>query len=285
MQTLIVIPARYSSSRFPGKPLAQLAGKTILERVWEIASFVCERVENCRAVVATETPSSQCPSDRIIDFCKQRGIPVVETSNECRSGTDRAWETVCKQSEKPDVIVNLQGDVPTCPPNFLMQIIDALQKRPEAAVASIYARLSWRALDALRNAKKTNPFSGTTVAVDKQGRALWFSKNIIPAVRKENDLRKLSNLSPILRHVGLYAYRSAALEFFANSPKGYYEKLEELEQLRFLENGYLVQMVEGSYPPGYDQVTSGVDSPEDLERVESIIRSSGELLDYFYSQR
>ena len=281
MQVLVVIPARYSSKRFPGKPLALLAGKTILERVWEIASFVCKNVPSCSAVVATETPSDSCRSDRIVDFCKNRGINVLTTSSACRSGSDRAWEVASRQNPAPDIIVNLQGDVPTCPPDFVVKLINALRNHPSADVASIYTPLSWEALDLLRASKQNAPFSGTTVVTNSHDEALWFSKNIIPAIRNENQLRASSSFSPIKRHVGLYAYRFDALRFFATSEKSRYEELEQLEQLRFIENGRRILMVEGTYPSGYEKTTSGVDSPEDLKRIELIIRENGELLNFY----
>lgn len=283
MKTLIVIPARYGSKRFPGKPLAELEGKRIIERVWEIASFVCQKIPNCEAVVATETSSAECPSEKIIDYCKTHRIKVITTSDSCRSGSDRVWEAAQRATEKPEIIVNLQGDVPTCPPVFVENLIKALRNNPQASVATIYTHLTWDALDELRKAKKSSPFSGTTVIVNSQNEALWFSKNIIPAIRNESQLRieSANNLSPVYRHVGLYAYRYDALQFFANSEKGNYEKLEQLEQLRFLENHKTILMVEGTYPPGYDRSTSGVDSPEDLERVAQIIRLNGELLDVY----
>ena len=244
MKTLIVIPARYGSKRFPGKPLAPLAGKPILQRVWEIAEFVCGRRSDCSAVVATETPSETCPSDKIVAFCETRRIPVVVTSNACRSGSDRAWEVASTVATRPDVVVNLQGDVPTCPPDFVLRLIDALESDAEASVASVFVNLTWEALDALRAAKLESPFSGTTVVLDANERALWFSKNIIPAIRKEADLRATCPTSPVKRHVGLYAYRYDALQFFANSTQSAYEKLEQLEQLRFLENGFRIKMIE-----------------------------------------
>lgn len=277
MRTLIVIPARYASKRFPGKPLASLAGKPILQRVWDIASFVCQNVDDCSAVVATETPSESCQSDLIVNFCLERGIPVMTTSDACRSGSDRAWEVASRSELKPEIIVNLQGDVPTCPPDFVAKLVKALQSTPDADVASVYTQLSWDSLDALRAAKKESPFSGTTVVTAPSGDALWFSKNIIPAIRGEEKLRAESSVSPVKRHIGLYAYRYEALKFFANAEKSVYESLEQLEQLRFLENGYRVRMVEGVYPPGYERCTSGVDSPEDLKRVEQIIQDVGEM--------
>ncbi len=281
MRTLIVIPARYASKRFPGKPLKMLAGKPILERVWEIAAFVCKTVPSCSAIVATETPSDLCPSDRIVNFCDKSGIPVMTTSDACRSGSDRAWEVASRQTLVPDVVVNLQGDVPTCPPDFIVKLIKALEQSPEADVASVYTRLSWEALDVLRNSKRKTPFSGTSVVTNLANEALWFSKNIIPAIRDEERLRQESPFSPVKRHVGLYAYRYESLRFFASSEKSPYEELEQLEQLRFLENGRRIQMVECEYPNGYDKSVSGIDSREDLERIEQIIRENGELLDFY----
>lgn len=274
---MIVIPARYGSKRFPGKPLAPLAGKPLLERVWEIAARVCEKVEDCNAIVATEIPSESCPSNKILDFCRSRSIPATATSENCRSGSDRVWEVVRKQSPAPDVVVNLQGDAPTCPPDFVIRLIETLKTNKTADVASVYSTLSWSSLDALRSAKRVSPFSGTTVVVNRTGQALWFSKNIIPAIRNEVNLRAVSSMSPIKRHIGLYAYRFEALKFFALSEKTPCEELEQLEQLRFLENGRRIQMIEGVYPKGYDQSLSGIDTPEDLKRVEEIIARYGDI--------
>lgn len=278
MKTLIAIPARYGSKRFPGKPLAVLEGKTILERVWEIASYVVQNTSDCNAVVATEEPSENCPSRKIIDFCQARDIPVVVTSSKCRSGTERAWAVASMERERPDIVVNLQGDAPTCPPEFISQLIKTLSENPNDQAATIYTRLSWEALDAMREAKKVSPFSGTTVIRTTNGTAAWFSKNIIPAIRDEDKLRASQELSPVLRHVGLYAYRWRALDFFVKAEPSYYETLEQLEQLRFLENGLSIRLVEGKYPQGYDKATSGVDSPEDLARIAQIIRENGELI-------
>ncbi|MCF0235088.1 MAG: 3-deoxy-manno-octulosonate cytidylyltransferase, partial [Thermoguttaceae bacterium] len=228
-------------------------------------------------VVATETPSAETPSGRIVDFCQKRGIPVLVTSASCRSVSDRAWEVAKNWSTRPDVVVNLQGDNPTCPSDFIVKIVAALGKKPEASVASIYTRLDWSALDRLRESKKSAPFSGTTVALGVDGTALWFSKNIIPAIRDEVKLRETEKFSPVCRHVGVYAYRYDALKFFAESDKSRYEELEQLEQLRFLENGYKIQMTRAEYPLGYENITSGVDSPEDLARAAAIIREFGEI--------
>lgn len=278
MKKLIVIPARYNSKRFPGKPLAMLAGKPILQRVWDIANSVCNSIGDCSAVVATEAPSENCHSEHIIDFCRQLQIPVITTSNECRSGSDRVYEVAKNHFPFADIVVNLQGDVPTCPSYFLNKLIESLENSPEASVASVYTALSWDSLDKLRESKKAAPFSGTTVIINKDNMALWFSKTIIPTIRNEQDYRSANpELSPVKRHIGLYAYRFEVLEFFATASPGVYESLEQLEQLRFLENGYQIKMSEVVYPEGYEQLTSGIDSPNDLARAEQIIKQYGEI--------
>lgn len=281
MKSLIVIPARYGSSRFPGKPLAQLAGKAILQRVWDIAASVCASHADCKAIVATETPTAPGEgSALIVDYCEKHNIPVAITPDSCRSGSDRVWAvaSALPEAERPEVLLNLQGDNPLCPPQFISALLDAFDAYPATQVATPCTQLSWEALDQLREAKKSSPFSGTTAIVGADGNALWFSKNIIPGIRKEEKFREKNSLSPVMRHIGLYAYRFAALAFFSHAKLGEYEALEQLEQLRFIENGIPVRMVKVDYPAGYDVSTSGVDSPEDLERAEKLILKAGELL-------
>ncbi|HBX92270.1 MAG TPA: 3-deoxy-manno-octulosonate cytidylyltransferase, partial [Hyphomonas sp.] len=123
--------------------------------------------------------------------------------------------------------------------------------------------------------KKTTPFSGTTLAHDAAGRALWFSKNLIPAIRKEDALRQQGDMSPVCRHIGLYAYRLPALRKYVSLPEGHYEKLEGLEQLRFLENGMSVQCVEVES----DTIAiPGIDAPEDVALAERLIATHGDPL-------
>lgn len=279
MKSLIVIPARYGSKRFPGKPLAELCGRAIIQRVWDIADAVCRSRKDCEAVVATEEPEKSGEgSALIIDYCEKHGIPVEITPSSCRSGSDRVWAVAVNRAERPDVLLNLQGDNPLCPPQFISALLDAFEEHPETQVATPFTRLDWAALAALRESKKDSPFSGTTAIIGMDGNAKWFSKNIIPAIRGEEKLAAGGGLSPVCRHVGLYAYKFAALAYFSQAPLGEYEKFEQLEQLRFIENGIPVRMVEVNYPAGYDASTSGVDSPEDLIRAEKLIRQAGELL-------
>lgn len=267
---LIIIPARYQSTRLPGKPLVKIAGVEMIKRVAAIAAHVCANNENASYKVATD-------DERITDFCAANGIPAVMTSDTCRSGTERCRDAVEKESEKPAFIINLQGDNPLCPPSLLQSLIDAWKTSP-ADVFTPYVHLDWAEYDRLLESKKTTPYSGTTVLIDKDGYALAFSKNVIPAIRKPEKAREASPKSPVRRHVGLYAYTYDALESYFTLPPSPYEPdmIEGLEQMRFLYNGRKIKMVEADY--GGRKTTGGVDSPEDVARVEAIIAEYGELV-------
>ena len=265
---LIVIPARYASTRLPGKPLVKIAGVEMIKRVADIAAALCRANENCRYVVATD-------DERIVDFCRGVDVPAIMTAESCRSGTERCWDAVGQQVERPDFVVNLQGDNPLCPPWVIQELIDAW-KASRGDVYTPCIHLSWPEYERLVEAKKATPYSGTTVLVDKDGYALAFSKNIVPAIRKPEKARDQLELSPVRRHVGLYAYTYEALEAYFRLPESVYELgcVEGLEQMRFLFNGLRVKMVETSYRGR--KTTSGVDSPEDVARVEAILAEYGE---------
>ena len=265
---LIVIPARYASTRLPGKPLVKIAGVEMIKRVADIAASICRHNENCHYVVATDDA-------RIVEFCRSVGVPAVMTAETCRSGTERCWDAVGKQEQQPDFIINLQGDNPLCPPWVIQELIDAWKAAP-ADVFTPCIHLDWSEYDRLVQAKQTTPYSGTTVLVDKDGYALAFSKNIIPAIRKPEKAREQLSKSPVRRHVGLYAYTRSALERYFSLPESDYELgcVEGLEQMRFLYNGLRIKMVETGYRGR--KTTSGVDSPEDIARVEQILQEYGE---------
>lgn len=203
-KVLIVIPARYGSSRLPGKPLVKIKGIEMIKRVSDIADFVCRKNESCSYLVATD-------DERIVLFCESREIPVMMTSTNCKSGTERCYEAVRKQDTNPGLIINLQGDNPTCPPWILQDLIDTWRKE-KAEVLTASVLLGWSEYDQLLAMKKETPYSGTTVLVDRLGYALAFSKQTIPAIRKEDQARDLLPKSPVRRHVGLYAYSGRALE-------------------------------------------------------------------------
>ena len=269
MQTAIIIPARYASTRLPGKPLAMISGQTMLQRVVRLSLAAAEGLKNVSVIVATD-------DERIVQHCHEIGIASIMTPAEAPSGTDRVAEAVRQMTNKPDFILNMQGDAPLTPPDFLRAMIDAFSASPCDAVTPV-TQLTWNQLDELRQNKLTTPFSGTTAVFnEKTGQAFWFSKNIIPAIRKEEKLRTQSEKSPVFRHIGLYGYSLNMLERYITLPESKFEKLEGLEQLRILENGYTIHCVPVNYKGRASM--SGNDSPEDVARAEVLIAKYGELL-------
>ncbi len=262
MKTAIVIPARYGSTRFPGKPLAMIAGKTMLERVVEIGRAAALDSKNIMLMVATDDA-------RIADHAKTLDVACVMTPESCPTGSDRVLAAADAAGGGFDFLVSLQGDAPFTPVDAIRKIIDAAQNDNTTEVVTPVIRLRWPELDALRESKKTTPFSGTTAIVDGTGRALWFSKTIIPALRRED---RSGEFSPILQHLGLYGYRTETLRRFVALPQGHYETLEGLEQLRFIENGIRVQTVTLDVDAGLAQ--AGIDSPKDMARAEKLLLSS-----------
>ncbi|HHL9914327.1 TPA: 3-deoxy-manno-octulosonate cytidylyltransferase [Legionella anisa] len=270
MHSVIVIPARYASTRLPGKPLAMIHGQTMLQRVVRLSRAAAEGLKNVSVLVATDDV-------RIVQHCNEIGVASIITSPEAPSGTDRVAEAIRSMKNKPDFIINMQGDAPLTPPDFLRALIDAFAASPCDAVTPV-TQLTWKQLDVLRQNKLTTPFSGTTAVFnEKTGNAFWFSKNIIPAIRKENELRQNSDKSPVFRHIGLYGYSLDMLEKYITLPESTFEKMEGLEQLRILENGYTLRCIPVDYKGRASM--SGIDSPEDVIRAEALIVQYGELLE------
>ncbi|MBU0801021.1 MAG: 3-deoxy-manno-octulosonate cytidylyltransferase, partial [Alphaproteobacteria bacterium] len=214
MKAAIIIPARYASTRFPGKPLALIGGQTMLSRVVAIANRAAAAHPGTAVMVATE-------DQRIMDYCATINAPCVMTPDDCPTGSDRVLAAAKLSGEQYDVLFSLQGDAPFTPLPAISAMLAAFATNPQHEVVTPVVRLRWPELDALRDSKKTTPFSGTTAVIDSTGRALWFSKNILPAIRKEDGLRK-DEFSPVHQHLGLYAYRTDILERFVNLPQGYY---------------------------------------------------------------
>lgn len=266
-KALIVIPARYGSTRFPGKPLAVIAGKTMLQRVYDIACEAIKHIPHAQVLIATD-------DERIMTAANVMNAEAIMTPKDCKTGSDRALAACDAFHEPVDYIVNLQGDAPLTPPHFISSILKTLMENSDAQVTTPCVRLSWQELDQLRERKKLNPYSGTTVTIHANHQALWFSKQIIPAIRNEEQLREESQLSPVLGHVGLYAYQTSALKRFASLPEGHYEKLEGLEQLRLLENNIAIHTVEVDYQGR--PVMSGVDTEQDAKIAEALILKYGE---------
>lgn len=262
MKLTIAIPARYASTRFPGKPLHEIGGQSMLSRVVDLAKGVAAEFDAIDVFVTTE-------DKRIADHAEQIGVQCLITPASCPTGSDRVLSALRQMDEWPDFVVNLQGDAPFTPPGVLKALIQAFEDNPRAEVVTPVHQLSWRDLDRLREAKRDTPFSGTTATLNEDGQALWFSKNIIPAIRKEDDLRVAGDTSPVHQHMGLYGFRTDILEKFCALPQGVYEQLEGLEQLRMIENGIKVTAVKVDIPAG--TIQSGIDTPEDVKRAEALL--------------
>ena len=268
MKIRVVIPARYASKRLPGKPLLLIAGKTMLQRVVSLSrAAIAGLAHDALVVVATD-------DERIKQHAKDMDVPVIMTSIEARTGTDRVAEAVAFMADEPDFVINMQGDAPFTPPEVIRAMIDAFVAMQSDVVTPV-TQLSWSQLDKFRQQKLTTPFSGTTALFDEvSGRAFWFSKTILPALRHERELRGLSDKSPVFRHIGLYGYSLAALNRFVQLPESQFEALEGLEQLRLLEHGLSIRCV--PLPYGAQMMMSGVDSPEDLLRANRMIEQHGD---------
>ena len=259
----IIIPARFASTRFPGKPLAILAGKSVLAHVVDIARKAIIGWDDVKIYVTTD-------DDRIAAAASELGVGCLMTSPDLKTGTDRVMAAADQLSPRLDFIINLQGDAPLTPPHFITAMLDTYWKS-KAPIITPVVRLTWDELDALRISKITTPFSGTTVVMDAEHKALWFSKNIIPALRNEKSLQTETDFSPVYRHIGLYAYSYDALKKYISLPQSPHEDFEGLEQLRALENGMTIRCVPVEYN-GLPAMT-GIDSPEDLVRAEALLAS------------
>ena len=264
MKTAIIIPARYGSTRFPGKPLTMIGGQSMLSRVVDVAQTAMDKLDNITLAVATE-------DQRIADHAKEIGVETIMTSDDCATGSDRVLEALDKLGNDFDFVLGLQGDAPFTPPEAPIKMIEAFQNNSNIEVVTPVINLRWEELDKLREQKKITPFSGTTAIINETGQALWFSKNILPAIRKEEELRN-NEFSPVHQHIGLYGYRVDVLRRFVSLPQGHYEQLEGLEQLRLLENGISIQTVKLEVAAGLAQ--SGIDSPEDVARAEKMLKEA-----------
>jgi 3-deoxy-manno-octulosonate cytidylyltransferase (CMP-KDO synthetase) len=261
-KNLIIIPARYGSTRLPAKPLALIAGQTMLSRMVTIARTAMAELKDTELLVATD-------HDAIMQHCAELGAPAILTPPDCPSGTDRCAAALRASASDATFIINLQGDTPLTPPHFIVRMCEAYHARP-TDVVTLVTQLDWNALDGLRTQKQTTPFSGTTVVMHPETHdALWFSKQILPAIRSEAALRSHNHLSPVWRHIGMYGYSRDMVLRYPDLKEGFYEQLEGLEQLRLLEHGYHIRCVAVEY--GDHPAMNGVDSPEDILRAETLL--------------
>jgi 3-deoxy-manno-octulosonate cytidylyltransferase (CMP-KDO synthetase) len=244
MKFIAIIPARYASTRFPGKPLAMLGGKTVIQRVYEQATAILDE-----AYVATD-------DERIYQAVESFGGKAVITRADHKSGTDRLEEAATKIGTNADVIINIQGDEPfiqTSQIETLMHLFDD----PTTQIGTLGK--PFESIEAVNNPNSPK------IVCDRRGFALYFSRSTIPYVRGAEPTTWLEHF-PYLKHLGVYAYRREVLHEVTQLPQSSLEKAESLEQLRWLENGYRIRV-------GLTDVeTVGIDTPEDLQRAEDFLR-------------
>jgi 3-deoxy-manno-octulosonate cytidylyltransferase (CMP-KDO synthetase) len=263
MNSVILIPARYQSSRYPGKPLVPLRGangaaKPLIQRSVEAA----RRVRGVSGVFVTTD------DERIADACSGFGVGVIMTSPERRNGTERCAEALSSLHE-PDLVVNFQGDALLTPPPFVEALIARMDRDKDASVATPAMRLRSDEVRALQAEEAAGRVGGTSVVADDQGHALYFSKRLIPHL-PAGSLNGV--MSPVRLHVGIYAYRPGALERYAATPVSELETLEGLEQLRFLAAGVPVAVVEVETPPF---ALRELNNPEDVAPIERALAEAG----------
>jgi len=243
MKFIGIIPARYASTRFPGKPLAMLGGKPVIQRVYEqvVASLG-------EAYVATD-------DERILNAVKTFGGQAVMTRSDHQSGTDRIEEAAEKIGTTADVIINVQGDEPFIHPSQLYTVC-RLFDDPQVQIGTL-----GKPFESIEAAENPN---SPKIVTDLNGYALYFSRSVIPFIRGKERGEWLQHF-PFLKHLGLYAYRREVLAAITKLPQSPLERAESLEQLRWLQNGYRIKV-------GLTDVeTVGIDTPEDLRRAEALL--------------
>ncbi|WP_045393323.1 3-deoxy-manno-octulosonate cytidylyltransferase [Falsirhodobacter sp. alg1] len=264
MSVLIAIPARYASTRYPGKPLVELRGpdgaaKTLIRRSWDAAMAV-RGVD--RVVVATDDA-------RIRDHAEGFGAEVVMTSAECRNGTERCAEVAAKLPGY-DIVVNLQGDAPLTPAWFVEDLVAGLRADSQVEIATPVLRCDGAALNGLLADRRAGRVGGTTAVFGAARQAMYFSKEVIPFTSRTYAE---GESTPVFHHVGVYAYRPEALAKYPGWNIGPLETLEGLEQLRFMENGHRVLCVEVE---ARGREFWELNNPEDVERIELMLATQRE---------
>jgi 3-deoxy-manno-octulosonate cytidylyltransferase (CMP-KDO synthetase) len=245
MSIIGIIPARYASTRFPGKPLAMINGKTMLQRVVEqskMADLITE------VIVASDDA-------RIEAHCKEIGVTCVMTSAQHPSGTDRCQEAYKLSGSTAKYIINIQGDEPFLHPEQINSLANVCDGNVELATQMIKCADHAMLVDS----------GEVKIVLNRSNEALYFSRSVIPFVKNE-DLKNWHNKHTYYRHVGMYAYRADILEKISKLPVSPLEKAESLEQLRWLENGFKIKCVETTYE------SHCVDTPEDIEKVLKLMK-------------
>ncbi|KAJ6886860.1 hypothetical protein NC651_027265 [Populus alba x Populus x berolinensis] len=242
-QVVGIIPARYASSRFEGKPLVNILGKPMIQRTWERAKLATTLDH---IVVATD-------DEKIAECCRGFGADVVMTSESCRNGTERCNEALQKLDKKYDVVVNIQGDEPLIEPEIIDGIVKSLQAAPDAVFST-----------AVTSLKPEDAFDPNRVkcVVDNQGYAIYFSRGLIPY----NKSGKVNPQFPYMLHLGIQSYDAKFLKIYPELQSTPLQLEEDLEQLKVLENGYKMKVIK------VDHEAHGVDIPEDVEKIETLMR-------------
>lgn len=252
MKYIVLIPARYESTRFPGKPLARIGGVEMIVRV-------------CRRVAETGLPLAVCTdSEKIRECVEHAGFQAVMTSSEHRSGTERIEEAYRNLCSDADIVINVQGDEPFIDPDQIRMLADIFEENPTTDLATL-AR-PYLAAGGIEGLEDPNLVK---LVMSEEGRALYFSRSVIPFVRK-HPREEWPLLVQYYSHIGIYAYRAEVLGEIVKLPESPLERAESLEQLRWLQNGYDIRVRVSEHP------TIGIDTPEDLAAAECFIRSTEE---------
>ncbi|KAL6282319.1 hypothetical protein ACE6H2_013248 [Prunus campanulata] len=238
-----IIPARFASSRFPGKPLVPILGKPMIQRTWERAKLATTLDQ---LVVATD-------NEKIAECCLGFGADVIMTSDTCRNGTERCNEALQKFKKKFDIVVNIQGDEPLIEPEIIDGVVKALQAAPDAVFST--------AVTSLKPEDASDP-NRVKCVVDSHGYAIYFSRGLIPY----NKSAKVNPHFPYLLHLGIQSYDAKFLRKYPELAPTPLQLEEDLEQLKVLENGYKMKVIK------VDHEAHGVDTPEDVEKIESFMR-------------
>ena len=261
MSAVIIIPARYASTRYPGKPLVQLrdqkgVSKTLVERSWDAACAVLDKQD---VYVATD-------DDRIVECVTAFGGNVIMTDSTCRNGTERCAQAMEVAGLTADIVVNLQGDAPLTPAWFVGDLIAAMKANPKDMVATPVLRCDLDTLEKFQTDRAAGKVGGTTAVFDTDKNGLYFSKEVIPYLPPEGP--SLTQPVPVFHHVGVYAYRRHALSEYVTAMPTPLELLEGLEQLRFLELGLPIRCVEVD---AKGQVFWELNNPVDVTRIEKAL--------------
>ncbi|ESW05170.1 hypothetical protein PHAVU_011G157900 [Phaseolus vulgaris] len=238
-----IIPARYASSRFQGKPLVQILGKPMIQRTWERAKLA---VTLDHLVVATD-------DEKIADCCRQFGADVIMTSESCKNGTERCNEALQKLGKNYDIVVNIQGDEPLIEPEIIDGVVKTLQAAPDAVFST--------AVTSLKPEDAHDP-NRVKCVVDNSGYAIYFSRGLIPF----NKSGKVNPKFPYLLHLGIQSYDAKFLRIYPDLQPTPLQLEEDLEQLKVLENGYKMKVIKVNHE------AHGVDTPEDVGKLESLMR-------------